>query len=354
MSDPLPSYAGLLSEVAEIFSVLVDPAAGPAPGSPAERELATARDHDAGTGPWGEEPIRTAYALAALNYNAALDQARAMTALMTGAFTAVPTMVLGRSLIEATSRAWWLLEPGIGAIARVERYQAARYAGAVEGERAMLADGVPEEEVGLYTETPSQVGEYSRKLGLAAPMNKGHVYVCGDQRLPSPWRRVVDMFEEIDVPGAYNYYSGFSHGEHYALQHAFEETIGLDGHHFYLPVVNEEAIKGAVAMASWALYPPAARVTTLFGLGQSDLEEWVEKQETVNPGDQEMGAHGSSRAKVAGPAGYGRHHPALRPAPVLSTESRSSRPWSCSPTGALDAGRPSCPGPPSPSAPPPA
>ena len=95
----------------------------------------------------------------------------------------------------------------------------------------------------------------------------------------------MDMFNEIDVPGVYNLYSGFSHGGSYALRQSFQETIGPNGHHFYRPVVNEETIKGAVAMASWALYPPAARVTALFGLGQSELEEWVDKQEVVNPGD---------------------------------------------------------------------
>ena len=120
-SDPLAGYAKLLDEVAEINSVLVDPAVVPAPGSLADQELRTARTLDTGTGRWGEEPVRASYALAAINYFAALDQARAMVALMNGGCTAVPVMVLGRSLIEVSSRAWWLLEPEIGVIARAER-----------------------------------------------------------------------------------------------------------------------------------------------------------------------------------------------------------------------------------------
>jgi hypothetical protein len=34
----------------------------------------------------------------------------------------------------------------------------------------------------------------------------------------------------------------------------------------YRPVVNEESFKGVVAMASYALHPPAERLTNLFGL----------------------------------------------------------------------------------------
>lgn len=104
MNDPLAGYAKLLNDVAEICSILVDPAVMPALGSPADEELRTARSLNTGAGCWGEEPVRASYALAAINYCAALDQAKAMVALMSGECTAVPVMVLGRSLIEVSSR----------------------------------------------------------------------------------------------------------------------------------------------------------------------------------------------------------------------------------------------------------
>lgn len=262
----LTSDAELLSEVADIFSVLVDPAVVPVQGSPADGELRAAQTTNAGTGQWGQEPIRAAYALATINYYAALEQAKSMAALMTGAFTAAPLAVLARSLIESASRAWWLLEPGIGVLARVERLLAARYASAVEGERAAKADGATIAEFGLYTETVAAVQNCSRDLGLPVPTRDGYVYVCGEQRLPSSSQRVIDMFSEIDVPSVYSLYSGFSHGEVYALRQAFHETTEPDGHHYYCPVINEEAVKGTVAMASWALYPSAFRFAILFGL----------------------------------------------------------------------------------------
>jgi len=277
----LNKYAQLLTDTVDIFSVLVDPAVAPAPGSPAECELRATREQPAHTGVWGESPVRTAYALAAMSYSAALDQGRAMAALMTGGFTAVPVVVLARSLTEMTSQAWWLLDPGIGHIGRVRRLQALRYRSADEGQRAAAADGVPEDERYLYTETISQVGEYSRRLDLEAPSKDGRVYVCGSERLRSASRRVKYMFGEVDVAGVYNLYSAFSHGELFALWQGFEKTTEGSQHIHYRPAVNEESFKGAVAVASYALYAPAARAVSLFGLDQGSLEEWIDEHDAM-------------------------------------------------------------------------
>jgi hypothetical protein len=62
-----------------------------------------------------------------MQYHAALDHGKAMVALMTGAFTAVPVVTLARALVEVAGQAWWLLEPGIGHVGRLERPQILRY-----------------------------------------------------------------------------------------------------------------------------------------------------------------------------------------------------------------------------------
>lgn len=125
------------------------------------------------------------------------------------------------------------------------------------------------------------VEDYSRSLGMAVPARQRRSYVCGTQQLPPISRRVIDMFREIDVPSVYGHYSAFSHGDVSALQQGFQETRAPDGHRFYRPVIDEDTIKGAVAAASWALYPPAYRATTLLGLGQSNLKDQVEDQSAV-------------------------------------------------------------------------
>lgn len=262
----MPECAKLLTDVVEVYDVLVDSRVVPGLGSPASHELDAARQQPGYAGVWGEEPVRMAYGLALVQYRVALEHARAMAALMTGAFTAVPVVVLARALAEVAGQAWWLLEPGIGHVGRVERFQLLRFRSAVEGERAASADGVPDADFGRYTETTTHVQDHSRRLGLAVPdwSKRDRVYACGNEQLPSALSLVRGLFEKIDVPSVYNLYSGYAHGHSFALgrEHAQEATDVLG----YQPLVNEDSFKGAVAMASYALYPPGARLSELFGL----------------------------------------------------------------------------------------
>jgi hypothetical protein len=63
------------------------------------------------------------------------------------------------------------------------------------------------------------------------------------------------------VPSVYNLYSGYAHGYPFALGREHVQDAMR-----YQPLVNEDSFKGAVAVASYALYPPGARLSELFGL----------------------------------------------------------------------------------------
>lgn len=263
----LTEYAKVLADVAETNDVLVDPRVTLAPGSPAIEELQAAREQSCPTGVWGEDPVRLAYALALMQYRTALEHAHAMVVLMTGTFTAVPVVVLARALVEVAGQVWWLLEPGIGHVSRVERLQILRYRSAVEGQRSAEADGLPENAYDQYTETTAQVEDYSRSLDLAVPAwsKRDHTYVCGNEKLPSATSLVRGLFDKVDVPSVYNLYSGYAHGHPFALWREYAEEVVNDGLR-YRPVVNEDSFKGAAAIASYALYPPGERLSKLFRL----------------------------------------------------------------------------------------
>lgn len=264
---PLSTYAKLLDDVIGVQNVVVDARLVPRPGSPAEAEMQAGLTEAAAAGVWGDEPIRASYAAALMQYDAALGQARAMVALMTGAFTAIPVIVLARALVEMAAQAWWLLEPEIGHVSRVCRLQVLRFRSAREGERAAEADGLPEERYHLYTETTAQVEEYSRGLKLPVPeRSKVGTYTCGSEKLPSTTNLIGGMFDQVDVPSVYNLYSGYSHGMRFALRREYEELTGPDRGMYYCAVLNPESSKGAIAIASYALHPPAERLFRLFGL----------------------------------------------------------------------------------------
>ncbi len=244
--------------------MLVDPEIAPQEGSPAANELRRARQVPGTSGTWGEEPVRSAYALAILNYRVALDHAAAIAALTADLHSAISASVVTRALVEVSSQAWWLLEPGIGHSKRVQRMLALRYRSACEGEKTAIAEGVPEKDLHTYAETKEQVARSARDLGLAAPevdrSKPWTVYVCGEERLPTASWRVKEMFSDIDVPSIYALFSGYSHGELFVMLREFEQAArGNLGMH-YRSIVNVESFKGAVAVASYALYPPAQRL----------------------------------------------------------------------------------------------
>jgi hypothetical protein len=267
----LDAQAKLLADVIDIYSVLVDPRVVPGSGSLAGPELRAVREEPGQTAFWGDEPIRAAYAQAVMNYSVALEHGKAMVMLMTGAFTAIPVIVLARALVEVAGQAWWLLEPEIGHVKRVSRLLILRYRSAVEGQRAAEADGLAEADYHIYTETTAQVEAVSRELQLAAPCwsKKDRTYVCGIEKLPSATDLIRGMFAKVDVPSVYNLYSGYTHGQRFALLREFEQGS---------PVINEESFKGAVAIASYALYPPGERLSDLFGLDRDEGSGLGEEQ----------------------------------------------------------------------------
>lgn len=262
----LESHAALLGEVVEIFSVLVDPRVEPAPGCTAERELQVTKELPAKDGVWGNGPLHLAYGTALICYRAALEQAGAVAQLMGGARSAVPAGVLARSVAETASQAWWLLESGIGGKRRVQRLQALRFRSACEGEKAAKVDGAIADQYGRYTETTQVVESYSQTLGLDVPRRDGRVYVCGEERLGTPSHRVPAMFADVDVPSVYNLQSGYPHGELFALRQGFELTDEGARFPHARPLQSAEAFTAAVAVASYSLYPPGYRLSTLYGL----------------------------------------------------------------------------------------
>lgn len=266
----LAEHGKLLAEIVETYRVLGDPRIEPRPSSPGAEELKAAQRQPGPAGAWGEEPVREAYALAVLNYQVALDHAAAIAVLTTGAHSAVSASVVARSLVEIASQAWWLLEPGIGHVRRVRRQVALRYRSACEGEKAAAADGVPDAEHATYTETTAQVARHAQALGLEIPgvdtSKPWPVYVSGDERLPTASRRVMGLFGGIELPSVYPVFSGYSHGELFALLREFEHVAQGDLGPHYRSIVNEDSFKGAVAVASYALYPPGERLSELFGL----------------------------------------------------------------------------------------
>lgn len=93
----------LLDEVVDVHEVLTDERVAAAPGSSVAEELSGARNEPCPVGVWGEEAVRSAYALGTLNYRIALDHAVAIAAMTKSGRCAVSASVVTRGTRIAAS-----------------------------------------------------------------------------------------------------------------------------------------------------------------------------------------------------------------------------------------------------------
>ena len=162
-------------------------------------------------GPWGNFPVRTAYAAAAFLLDAVLQCLRAMSGALAVEATPYVTNCLARSALEAGSQAWWLLELGIGAQRRVARLLLIRAGSARRlQETATILCLV----AGDYGETVEAVRQYGADLGLdLVSADGGKRWVCGVDELPGYTARARDFERALKALGSYSIYSGAAHAE---------------------------------------------------------------------------------------------------------------------------------------------
>jgi hypothetical protein len=211
--------------------------------------------------PWGEDPVRTAYAAAQAFLYAALDCLDALADSVNLQTTIYVPHVLARAAMEAGSQAWWLLEPKIGARKRVIRSiliraSSARYL----GKAARKID--PAGGAANYGEDQAMVRAYAKTLGLT--------YVCNDdttecerETLPSYNKRASDFEKAVFMTAAYAIYSGASHAELYAVTQGWRPSTVAPPLWERSP--HRIAVWAAVMAAAGFATVPAFRAIELFG-----------------------------------------------------------------------------------------
>lgn len=121
--------------------------------------------------PWGETPVRTAYAASTAFLFAGLDALMALRDSVNVSSTSYVPGVLSRAAMEAGSQAFWLLEPGISARHRVIRSVLVR-AGSAANLKETVEAVDPKASISDYGEDPAMVEAYSRAPGIAYTLKK--------------------------------------------------------------------------------------------------------------------------------------------------------------------------------------
>ncbi len=257
----------LLSTTADLTFRLSSPSLwSPEPGSLGDSEL---RNTEVGPkGPWGELPVRTAYAMGCMGIHAAAEYARALHAVLTVDRPPLVPETLARGSLEIAASTSWLLQEDIGARRRVCRLQLMRIKSALELERAVNEIGVSNAN-GEYGETPDQVRRTSDELGLASFLGKGNdeAAACESETRPNYTTRARRLLDDWGAKGAYALYSGAAHGELYSLWRSFRAAgAPVSGQQQLFELAPDPTgLHRATHAVLLAMVAPLERAALLFG-----------------------------------------------------------------------------------------
>ena len=273
--------AALLATIRFGHRKLGPPKWEPAPDSEAAAEVASAEIRADGS-PWGEDPLRTAYAAANLMTHAVIDNLASLHELLAGQMPVIGPTVVARSVIEIASGAWWLMEPRIGARARACRelalsLRSARRAGQVAAEFRATGFDVSE----AIEEAEQQEARVLQRVadwGIATPSTAISPEIEGE-RVPEATFRTARMLRAAlpaSIPGTaiYRTYSAVTHGEIYGLMNFMAPGVTSDGTtllHWHLP---PDVLDSTVQMAITAFGETWQQVRKVMGWGKLEGDLW--------------------------------------------------------------------------------
>ncbi|WP_300604282.1 hypothetical protein [Trebonia sp.] len=263
----------------------------PVTGSEAAAELSSTEMRNDGS-PWGNRPLRTAYAAANLMMLGVVDDLKSLERLLVDPVPVIGPTVLARSAIEIASGAWWLAEPGIGARRRVCRelvlsLTSARRAKQIADEYAesfqQSGDPTPVEVALMIAEARQQESTILQRiaeLAVAAPTSGPQIE---NEKADSATDATAKMFKALqptklpaNLPTKifYRTYSAVTHGQFYGLTNFMTPAMQPDGTPFWQWGPNSEILDSTIQMAIAAFSETYRRIATVMGWDRKDAQLW--------------------------------------------------------------------------------
>lgn len=247
-------------------SIRKDSGYEPAPGSTLALEYG---EEAALAGDWGPRPVNQGASYGAIALFAAREHIKALDRLVDFPPITYSLAPVTRAAVEACARAWWLLDPEIGARGRVERGMTERLHGLWATSR--LPDEVPR--------TVDTAGRIQSIL-VEAQSRGLHVVVCKGREAPAIGsrrpgsRRVVE--ELLDVRGlewagvAYHYLSAVSHAGADGLMQTMTRVKDSPGWGYQSTTLSD--VGHFLAIPALAFATAFERELVLYGW---DTEAWI-------------------------------------------------------------------------------
>jgi hypothetical protein len=266
----------------------------PEAGSEAAAELRPP-DARSDSSPWGEEPARTAYAAANLMMTGVLDNLASLRRLLGDPMPVIGPTLVARSVVEIAWGAWWLMEPGIGARARVCRelvhsLTSARRAGQVAGEFRDTGWDVSDaiKEAG---QQEARVLQRIADLAIAAPSGGFSPVIEGEKAdtATSGTAKMIRLVLPPSIPGTavYRTYSAVMHGEIYGLMNFMAPGVTSDGTQILHWHLRPELLDSTIQVAIAAFGKAWQQIAQVMGWGKIAGDLWEVKVRNIYSGLRE-------------------------------------------------------------------
>jgi hypothetical protein len=242
------------------------------PGRRSEAEAELNNSETGSTGPWGDRPVRTSYAMANAGTTALLDQLTALSRLATQETPALASTVIARSAVEIGSGIWWLMEPGIGVRRRVSRYLAEELESMERAKQVVERLGLPPE-LRDYLDGPNQVRKKIADLGLVAGGGRYQPIVGGESRPDATTLTSEHLSALLDTSKiVYNVYSAVTHGTLYGVMQFFDEDPDHPGSSRWASSLK--AIEHSIQTGLATLLLTVDRIIAVMGWDDHEWESW--------------------------------------------------------------------------------
>lgn len=248
-----------------------------ADGSLAAKELANAN--------LGEE-VRNTLSLAMVSLHASEDYLYSLSQLLVEPVSQFGFMPVARSAMEASARAWWLLDPGIEVSTRVARGLTERLHNVHEQIKILREFNV---DLSSQQERLGIIFESAQRWGLNLVVDKNGQPIAVGERRPTTTGligRLSDSayLDEAVAVGVYRLFSGGAHAVFYALKEGFEYLEDPEGRHDRLavPKVSLDAVEMPASVALLIWVAAMDRAVGLYGWKRNHWDSW--KQHALKVG----------------------------------------------------------------------
>jgi hypothetical protein len=182
-------------------------------------------------------------------------------------------IVLARSVMDNSARAWWLLDPEIGPKDRAGRGLVHRFNSLAEASEVARVVAPGETKLQERTEEVARSAE-AQGFTVHKQRRSGRLEfkVVGYPR-PSTTRLITDMKGDLGRV-MWKYFSGATHGTTYALMQNLEFGITEDKGHIGRPSTRVDAVITTAATAAMTFGDAMSRQVTLYGWPRAEWDSW--------------------------------------------------------------------------------